>query len=61
MYIVMMLQKSIKTDLFDVSAVDGDHLGFLSVFKTKKAAQKVWGKGVKLARVRVVGKPEETM
>lgn len=59
MYIVMMLQKSIKTELFDVNAVDGDHLGFLSVFKTKKAARKVWGKDVELLEIEV-RKLEET-
>jgi hypothetical protein len=48
MYIVMRVQKQIKTTLLPVTVEDGDHLGFLSVYATKKAAHAVWGNDVEL-------------
>lgn len=50
-YIVMRLQKSIKTNLGPVSVVDDDHMGFISVFKTKKGARKICGSNVQLYEV----------
>lgn len=48
LYIVMRVQKKINTSLMPIVVEDGDHLGFLSVYATKKAAQSVWGKDVEL-------------
>lgn len=48
LYIVMRVQKKIHTSLMPVVVENGDHLGFLSVYATKKAAQAVWGKDVEL-------------
>jgi len=53
-FIVMRLQRKLETTLLPVSVVDGDHLGMLSVYKTKKAAREVWGKDVKLVEIEPI-------
>lgn len=56
MFLVMRIQKTIQTDSVfgcKVNTSVGDHIGFLSVYKTKKAAQKVWGKDVELVEVKL--------
>lgn len=50
-YVVMRLQRNIEVGDLKVSAEVGDHMGFLSVFKTKTAARKVWGKDAKLKEI----------
>lgn len=50
----MRLQKKIKTNVVDVNVAKDDHLGMLSVYRTKTAARKVWGKNVEIVEVEVL-------
>lgn len=53
MYLVMRIQTEIQTNIMPISVVDGEHLGMLSVYASKKSAQKVWGKNIELQEVRI--------
>jgi len=68
-YLALVLQTQVVSRFNDppvdgpaISLTDADagRIGMMSVFKTKTAARKVWGRGVKLHPVEFYDKPKES-
>ncbi len=53
--VVMMIETKLKTSVGDISLVSKEwgSLGMMPVYDSKKAARKVWGRKVMLARVEM--------
>lgn len=56
-YLVLMCEKTIQTNAFPVCMETDNTWGVCMVYKTKKAAKKVWGNKVPLQKIMIGEKP----
>lgn len=52
-WVVQRLIKEVNTNVYPVNLVTKEHLGVLSVFRTKKDARNIWGKDISLVEITI--------